>query len=383
MVKNFKKIERLKSFLIHIFGNENGMKRFLSIVRSNSLKVYQFKYGKENGKIRYDKLIETCKYKGTLPSYIERYGEVDGPKKYYEKNSKLSVSVNSLKKNGFTDDDIKIIKDKHRNGSKTDKASMIKKYGFVEGEKRYVQKMKNHFTHWNYKSVMKKYNIDEDSAKLYVKQAQIRDLSYFVEKYGKDDGLIRYEDANKKRAYSNTKDYYIKKYGDLVGLEKYKQVMLDRGKTGRLSYYIEKYGNDIGRKIYSDVIQKRISYFPNISSNIEIKFNSNLYNLLDDIYKPFFYGAPITEKPYYLNVNSELYGVKCVVPDVKIKNIIVEFDGEYWHSLDMVKERDELKNKIYSDHSYFLIRIKEREYIENSIKVLNDTIGLIRENIQI
>lgn len=97
----------------------------------------------------------------------------------------------------------------------------------------------------------------------------------------------------------------------------------------------------------------------------------------------YLYGSPITEKPYYLNVDSKKYGIKCILPDVRIKNIIVEFDGNYWHSLDSVKERDGLKNKIYRDYGYFLIRIKECDYIKNSNKVIEDTINIIKENIKI
>lgn len=56
------------------------------------------------------------------------------------------------------------------------------------------------------------------------------------------------------------------------------------------------------------------------------------------------------------------------IPDL---NIGIEYDGDYWHSLDDMKERDIKKDKICFEKGIRLLRIKESEYVENKEIILN------------
>ncbi len=42
-------------------------------------------------------------------------------------------------------------------------------------------------------------------------------------------------------------------------------------------------------------------------------------------------------------------------------NIIIECDGDYWHRLDSVRERDARKDEYFSEHGFKLFRFRERE----------------------
>jgi len=378
---NKEKTERLRSLLLFIYGQEEGKKRYISLMKSSALKVLKFKYGKIDGELRYKELREKDKIKNTLIGFINRYGEEEGTIKYYEKNKRLSVSVNSLKLNGFSDEEIKKIRGKHSKGSKTDLNSMVEKYGKEEGEKKYQNKIENYFNPWNYIDVMKKDGVNEEEAKKIVSLRQIRDRNCFINKYGKEEGDIRYDNMNKKRSYYNTKIYYVDKYGEEEGLSKYKEACYKRGESSRLSYFIEKYGEEDGNKKYLDLVKKKINYFPDFSSVIEKEFNNSIYEILDSNLKTFFYGYPIT-KPYFLNVDFNIYKTHCVVPDIKIRNIVIEFDGDYWHSKPKIIERDLIKNRIYEDNNFYLIRVKEGDYLNNKIGVINEVINLINKNIK-
>jgi hypothetical protein len=142
----------------------------------------QFKFGKIDGLVRYKELREKDKIKNTLKGFIGRYGEEEGTKRYYEKNKKLSVGVENLRRNGFSEEEIIEIRKKHSKGSKTDLETMIKKYGKVEGAKRYQEKMKNHYNPWSYKSVMEKNGLTEEEAKKVVSKRQKRDEEFFYKK---------------------------------------------------------------------------------------------------------------------------------------------------------------------------------------------------------
>jgi hypothetical protein len=77
------------------------------------------------------------------------------------------------------------------------------------------------------------------------------------------------------------------------------------------------------------------------------------------------------------------FGSKNVKPQFKLGNkfydfiigdkILIEYDGDYWHSKPECIERDKIKTKIALDNDYIIIRIKDSECknIDNLIKINN------------
>jgi len=373
------KIDRLRRFLIHIYGEERGNERFGSLMRSNDLKTSMFKYGQENGTLRYNEWREKQKGKGSLEYYISKYGEVEGKLKYEEKNSKLSVSYGSLKKNGYSDDEIENIRKKHSEKSKHTLSNFIKRYGEKEGAVKYDDYLKRKFNPRSVEKVMNQYNISMEEATKKVSNIQRRDLNFYIKKYGEVEGKERFENANKKRAYANTRDYYVKKYGEIEGNVKYDQVMYNRTNHNRLEYYTSKYGEYEGSVLYNRRIAKMISKFPTFSSKIESEFNQLVFNELSDDLKNNFIGHPITEKPCFLF--SEKYN-RYFVPDIKIRNVIIEFDGSYWHSLPNVIENDVKKNDAYHTLGFKLLRINEVDFLKDKNYCLQLTLNFIMSNIE-
>lgn len=382
MEKNIEKINRLRKFLIYIYGEKEGTKRCGNLMKGSSLRILQFKFGKSDGLKRYNELREIDKFKNTLDGFISRYGVDEGTKRYHEKNKRLSVNIENLRRNGFSEEEIKKIREKHSKGSKTDLKSMVNKYGEKEGRERYEKKMSNYYNPWDYKCVMEKDGLTEKEAKKLVSKRQIRDKEFFIRKYGKEEGVRRFLESNKKKGYYSTKEYHIEKYGGKLGLIKYKELCHKKGYHSTKEYHIGKYGEELGLIKYKELIKKKVNYFPDFSSRIESEFNQSIFNLLSDEQKSKFYGCPIT-KPYFLNVDEEKYNTVCIVPDIKIGNIIIEFDGDYWHSLPNIIERDELKDEIYSDYGFKVKRINELEYINNKDSVLNKVINFINKNIKL
>ena len=50
-------------------------------------------------------------------------------------------------------------------------------------------------------------------------------------------------------------------------------------------------------------------------------------------------------------------------------NKCIEFDGDYWHSLDVVKQKDAMKDKFLSSMGIKILRIKEADYCKNPTKI--------------
>lgn len=156
------------------------------------------KYGEEEGEKRYQKRLEKDKIKNTLDGFIQRYGSDVGQQKYIAKNKKLSVSEESLKLNGYSDAEILEIRKRHANKSARTLQNYVNEYGCEEGKRRYEQTLNNGVSHWKLSYWIGK-GFSEDDAKKIVSNLQRRDLNYFVNKYGKEDGQLRYAHFNKKR----------------------------------------------------------------------------------------------------------------------------------------------------------------------------------------
>lgn len=127
--------------------------------------------------------------------------------------------------------------------------------------------------------------------------------------------------------------------------------------------------NKYGFRHYLQVPEIRrkiaLSYYKNGSQSIS-KPQKKLYELLKTIYKNCELNYPL---------NS--FCLDCMIEENGQK-IDIEYDGQYWHSLDGAKEKDEKRNKICFDNGYKVLRIKgnfeipTKEQLTNSIsKLLN------------
>lgn len=98
------------------------------------------------------------------------------------------------------------------------------------------------------------------------------------------------------------------------------------------------------------------------SSKPEIEY----FNILK-----YFYGDSIKKQ---FRLENKIYDY------ILLDKILIEFDGNYWHSLPRIKKNDKIKDNIAIKNGYYLIRIKENE--SNNIEILNK-INKLYEKIKI
>ena len=184
------KNRRLLRFLKYKYGDMEGKRKFWVMAGKRELKYYIFMYGKELGNILHKKHLETLTIKGTKQYYINKYGDVEGLKKYLEKNSKLSVGYNALKKSGKSEDEIKEIQNRHSSKSSITLKNMIRKYGDVEGQKKYERYInKTRISVRSVKELVERGGYSEKEAIKIVSGYQTRNLDFFIKKYGEKDGV--------------------------------------------------------------------------------------------------------------------------------------------------------------------------------------------------
>lgn len=123
-------------------------------------------------------------------SYIRRYGEIEGRKKYQENNQKAAYSrqTEGMLKNGWALEEIKEQKDNFSI------PVLMKKYGISETEAVGLRKsrLRNHNSYFCLDFWIKK-GYQEEQSKAVISKLQSRQEDYWIKKYGEELGRQKYE----------------------------------------------------------------------------------------------------------------------------------------------------------------------------------------------
>lgn len=310
---------------------------------------------------------------GTLTYYIEKYGEVDGELRYKEKNLKLSVGADSLRERGYSEDEIAAIKTRHSEKSTNTVDNMKRRYGEELGLQKFTE-YESTFRHRSARCVeywlLRGHTLE--SAKEHVSEHQKRDLQFFLDAgWTEDEYLVM---CNKK-SFGFSIDGYKERFGELEGPARRK---LDSAKSSDIEYFRDRHGFAAGEEKYYAMLKGKASHPRN--SNVQIEFATSVFSRLPPEVQTKFYGAPYTND-FWINLKDNEFGIKCCVPDIRIKNIIIEFDGTYWHSTKEVKLRDAQKEVLLAKLNYLVYRISEEEYRASPEVVIDRTVKFITDNI--
>lgn len=207
------------------------------------------------------------------------------------------------------------------------KKSMIKKWGKTEGLKRWElyckkQSITNTFEYKN-----KKYGWTEEDFIKYNKSRAIT-TENLINKYGEEKGKQKFEDYVNKQKLTKSLDYMINKFG------KEKAIEINKSKALMLNNYIKKYGENEGLKQYELMINNHHNYFSKISQ----KFFNELDKYLSTKYTT-----------YYATKNNE-YGVKLLNSYIRLDyfilelNLCIEFNGTYYHGDPRIFKENDFPN---------------------------------------
>lgn len=254
-------------------------KKLLSIRQNvSSLKVLIEKYGDIEGQRKYEEICKNIGYSETINGYIDRCGEKEGTLKYNEYCEKLSF-VKTLE-------------------------GHIHKYGLKEGTKKH----------------------DKLLLDLSVS------LSDFIIKHGLEKGTERYNTFCEKVRFYNTLEGYIEKYGIEEGPKKYDEKCSKISFNNTLNGFIENYGIEEGSQKYQ---QKLINFLGNSvgysTSKESLIFFKPLYKKLRQfLTKEEIYWGITGSKEYYLwdTPNKKMFFYDLTIPKYKI---IIEFHGIRYH----------------------------------------------------
>lgn len=205
-----------------------------------------------------------------------------------------------------------------------------------------------------WKEWIKKYNFENKS------------LESYQRRFG-EEGLEKYKIERLSKSIFSI-EYWIKKFDG----DKYKaKEALSNFQRRDFYYFISKYGEELGTERYFDSIKNRnFGSFSKISQ----KF---IYEVIDELElskENLCFGN--NEMMIRLSederqeINNQRKCLFLDFYDIK-ENIAIEFDGDYWHSLEEQIKLDDFRNKVLSNRNINLIRVKESDYMTDKEKTIN------------
>jgi very-short-patch-repair endonuclease len=277
-----------------------------------------------NTEAEYRKIKEKQVYSLSLEGYKERFGKIEGEKRWNEvQKSKDSSSL------------------KH----------FIDKYGEVEGKKKFDEKTSK--TIQTKENFLKRGKTEEDWDN-YIRRIKFsRSLEGHIERFGYEEGTRRYNNISERISYANTFDFYKEKYGE-EAQKKWKEYLIAIGgnsKTGRAS-------KESMNKLFNDLIKQ-------LPENLD-------YYIGDGDRKEYFLWDDNIKKISFYDFT---------IPSLKL---IVEYHGSLWHfnenfeytedkigpSIEEMKQKDEYKRQLAVSKGFTIIEVFDTDNIKQKISII-------------
>lgn len=179
-----------------------------------------------------------------------------------------------------------------------------------------------------------------------------------------------------KECHKERKNEYHRKYRqnnrerERMRSREYRQNNPEKAKESGRNYYqnnLER-EREHSREYYQNNIEKKNKYdYRRYRRNLGLPEDADLYKetSIERIIREWLQENDIEfEVQYFINLeNSTWTRIDFYIPDL---NVCLYVDGDYWHSLPEVQERDIKINKALEEMGYGVIRMAETEILEEN-----------------
>lgn len=249
--------------------------------------------------------------------------------------------------------------------------NLTKKYGETEGQQRWnLYREKQAYTNsFEYKK--EKYGWTKEQFDKY-NSSRAQTLEKMIERHGEIEGVNKWQAYCERQAYTNTKNYFIEQYGPEKGYQKYLEVNKNKS-VGNPKVLAEKMSITVEEA--TDIIIKRHKNL--FSSKLEKEFTELLEEKVGKLENTTF-SNPFGKWSHILDTY--------VIYDIKHKDCIIEFNGDYWHANPKlynddatirgnlakdIRKRDALKLKTVEDQGFKTLVVWESDFINNKNEIIN------------
>ena len=289
---------------------------------------------KKNGDIAYiNANHNTCKSIGES-TYTLKVCYSCLSKKYPEicnkKSSKLFNTINKYVKYAFYVSDIDYENQRKSHGITLNK--LIELYGKNEGTikwNKYVEKQRISNT-FEYKSA--KFGMTESDFNKFNKNRACT-LTNFKKRYGDKIGLEKWNNYCDRQAYTNTEEYYIEKLGKEEGIKKFKEI--NKRKALTLDNYIKRLGIELGTSEFKKYINRTKPCFSKVSQ----EFFNNLESKLRHLNLTTYYETKSSEFGKILKGLNSYCKIDYYIKEL---NLGIEYIGDYWHANPSIYESNQI-----------------------------------------
>jgi len=315
-------------------------------------------------------------------AWIKKFGEVEGLEMWNEHKKRFGRTNDQLKETHGED----YVKELNKKRATFSKSAYIKKHGLIYGTKKWelVLEKKLQTQKDNFKN--KKWNNG-------------RTLDEYQKRYGVEKGYTKWSERNRVQSYSVSKQRYIDEFGETVGSEMCKRIK----DNSSLDSFISRYGKEDGLKRYEANCKACAITLPKMiklygETDGVVRYKEWLYKCTDHTHLQLGYSKS-SQKLFWniyelltletqkkcnfaeLNEESKFYEhisntIKLHKVDFKINNKIIEFDCDYWHDV----EKDNLRDTFLKSHNYQILRVNYKDWTSNPQKTINKCIKYINES---
>jgi hypothetical protein len=211
--------------------------------------------------------------------------------------------------------DAKLVDDDLAKNTAVTESNLIKKYGIVDGKKKWQEyKQKQSYSN-SYEYKKEKHGWTKSDFENFNKSRAVT-LPNLIKKHGEIEGTIFWQTYCERQAYTNTIEYFIEKYGKSAGKIKYTEIC--KNKSHSIENICKRYNCDIETAVL--ILQDRIKQNNHVSQT-EKFFVDQLENYLGC---ELNYSYKTKQYCVYGNNKANFY-------DIVHNNRAIEYNGDYWH----------------------------------------------------
>ena len=189
---------------------------------------------------------------------------------------------------------------------------MIEKYGEEEGKVRWENYCKKQSETNTFEYKNKKYGWTKDEFDAYNKTRAVT-LNNMINRYGEEEGKVRWEKYVSTQQLTKSRDWMIEKYGE----EKTNEI--NSKKRLSLTNFIKKYGEEEGKVRWKKYCENKSKPYSKAAHNLFLKF---------DKYLPKGLSSKHSDNEYFITHEDRSYFLDYYIPEL---NICIEYNGDSWH----------------------------------------------------
>jgi len=240
--------------------------------------------------------------------------------------------------------------------------NLIKKYGEQEGNARWEQYRTKQAISNSFEYKKEKHGWSEEQYNQF-NRSRSQTLEIMILRHGEGKGLEMWNEYCAKQSYTKSKEYLITKYGKQVGEKKFKEICIKKGESGSPIAIAKKLSISLDEAVELIVSRQRLSYV----SELEKEFVLLLEEAIGYKLEYTNYSQPFGKWSSLLN--------SYVVYDIKHKNLIIEFNGDYWHANPAIYKSDAvIRGKLAIDiQQKDMLKLKTAEELGFKVLVVWET----------